>query len=105
MKLIRYQSTFLLQCVTVSFVLAASAGMIFLGNALGSGLFCIISIFIGFILLLNADLLSGLILLLLTIGIDESKPRSSIWFTDSEDMKKRQLTAFHEATKDNPTLR
>jgi hypothetical protein len=105
MKLIRYQPTFLLRCVTLSFVVAVTAGAFFIGKAVGSGVMCAASIGIGFILLFSADWLSSLILIALTLRIDASHAGSSLWFTDIDDAKKRQLAAFHEATKDNPTLR
>ncbi len=105
MKLVRYQPTFFLQCTVLFFVVLASAGLFAIGNAIGSGTMCLASIGIGFILLFNVGMIASVILTFLTLGINDSKPVTSLWFTDIDETQKRQLTAFHEATKDNPTLR
>ena len=110
---IRYKPTFLLRSPTLLCIVGAGFGAFALAGAAGGGLLLLFPLGLGaFRVFFSNEISEGVAALMARHpGFRGGQP-SSLWFDDVEQTKRREMDEFqremdqfHEATKNNPTLR
>lgn len=102
----RLRATFLLRCVTLISSVALFVGVVYLG--LGAGWMVGTSVVIALAWLVGIEagaLLWAIEWVLVKRAGRSGSPVTSIWFVDVDRNRARDMARFHDASRDNPTVR